>query len=768
MARSLGTLTVDLVAKIGGFQQGMDKAARESEKSLNRIRKAAGGIGTAITAGLAFLGGAGLFRAIVQNTTEAEDALRQLEARLKSTGGVAGVTSDQLQDNAAALQQVTTYGDDAIVSMNALLLTFTNIRGQQVFGATEAILDLATAMGTDLNSAALQVGKALNDPVKGISALGRAGIQFSEDQKKVIKSLVETGDIAGAQNLILREMQVQFGGAARAAADTFGGALTQLQNAMGDLLEVNGGGLNDATDAVKEFTAALNSPQIKEGAQSFASGLLTAVTTLTTKVFELAGGVKVLSENFAAARYGAAADDLVRLNEQLALATELRAAGPTTILEGGAFFDRLRFFGKDGLVEWYDDAELDAEIKKLKQQIEEGTANVRPPILAPSAPTPAGAGSGGETPTEEFEKLSGQLQQQIALYGQVGEAAKIRYQIESGALDDLTSTEQQRLLGLAKQYDSLVAQADAAKELAKAQKEQQQAQEQIDKAYESQLLNYQQQIELTGEITELQRLRFEIERGGLQGVSADQASYLEGLAAEIDAKKERNALDERGAAITASVSTPQEDYAASITELNLLLREGAIEQETYARAVKAAQDEVIAATTATKDALSVFKDEALRNSQGLIADTFRDIRDGASVTTESVLSSFTKMLSDIAFEIVAADIAGKLFGTTTSSSSSSGGGWIDALAGLAGAFAGGYANGGTMGPGQWGIVGENGPELAFSGSKPLSIQPMASSGPQVVQNFMLQAPQGTVSRQTQVQIGAQAAKGLQQANRRNN
>jgi len=92
-------------------------------------------------------------------------------------------------------------------------------------------------MGTDLKSAAVQVGTALNDPILGVSALARSGIQFSEDQKKMIKSLVDTGKHAEAQRVILKELESQFGGAAKAGAQGLGGALSQLGNAFGDMLE---------------------------------------------------------------------------------------------------------------------------------------------------------------------------------------------------------------------------------------------------------------------------------------------------------------------------------------------------------------------------------------------------------------------------------------------------------------------------------------------------------------------------------------------------
>src|SRR5690606_29619661 len=155
-----------------------------------------------------------IFRSVIAATIEAEAVAAQLEARVESTGGAAGFTAQQLLDMASGLQQVTTFGDEAIAAMQGVLLTFTNVRGEVFVSATEAVLNLAVALDTDLKSAALQVGKALNDPVKGVSALSRAGIQLSEAQQRQIRAFVETNDVASAQRVILGELEKQMGGAA--------------------------------------------------------------------------------------------------------------------------------------------------------------------------------------------------------------------------------------------------------------------------------------------------------------------------------------------------------------------------------------------------------------------------------------------------------------------------------------------------------------------------------------------------------------------------
>lgn len=116
-------------------------------------------------------------------------AIRRVEAALKSTKGAAGVTSQELQDLASSLQSVTTFGDEATLEMTALMLTFTQIKDPVLKDAIAMVQNMASAMGTDMKTQALMLGKALNDPVMGISALSRVGVQLTETQKNRLEVL---------------------------------------------------------------------------------------------------------------------------------------------------------------------------------------------------------------------------------------------------------------------------------------------------------------------------------------------------------------------------------------------------------------------------------------------------------------------------------------------------------------------------------------------------------------------------------------------------
>jgi hypothetical protein len=192
---------------------------------------------------------------VIKSANRSQEVVSQLGAVLKSTGGVAGVTSKMALDLASSLQKVTKFSDEDVLSAENLLLTFTKISKDIFPQATKITLDMATALGEDTKSAAIQLGKALQDPILGVTALRRVGVNFSDAQRDVIKSLVDTGQQAQAQALIMKELQTEFGGSAEAAGKTFAGQLAILKNQIDDVKE----GLGLAIiNGIQPFTQALS------------------------------------------------------------------------------------------------------------------------------------------------------------------------------------------------------------------------------------------------------------------------------------------------------------------------------------------------------------------------------------------------------------------------------------------------------------------------------------------------------------------------------
>jgi|GEM_PF-6974083 len=231
----------DINVRIGAEIKQLQKGLRASEKSLRRSARKFSDYGNQMTAAVT-IPVAGFLAQSINLFDKQAQSIAQVEAGLKSTNGVAGHTSEALQVMASDLQNLSTIGDEEILQkVTANLLTFTNVANEQFPRAQQAILDMSVRLGTDLKSSALQVGKALNDPIKGVTALAKSGIQFSKSQKLMIKSLVETGKTAAAQNIILSELEKQFGGSAAAAAKAGLGPIKQFNNSMGDMMETVGG-----------------------------------------------------------------------------------------------------------------------------------------------------------------------------------------------------------------------------------------------------------------------------------------------------------------------------------------------------------------------------------------------------------------------------------------------------------------------------------------------------------------------------------------------
>jgi len=226
-----------LNVQIGATIKGLEGSLKKAESGLNKFAKNATAIGATLSKSLT-LPLVGFATASVFAFDKQAKAVAQVEQAIISTGGAANRTSKELQDMASSLQKNSLFGDEEILQkVTAQLLTFTNISGKAFDRTQQAALDLASRLGGDLQSASIQLGKALNDPVANLSALSRAGIQFSTDQKELIDSLVETNRLADAQTIILDELERQYGGSAKAAADAGSGGITQLKNSFGDLME---------------------------------------------------------------------------------------------------------------------------------------------------------------------------------------------------------------------------------------------------------------------------------------------------------------------------------------------------------------------------------------------------------------------------------------------------------------------------------------------------------------------------------------------------
>jgi hypothetical protein len=265
------TVVVDFIANTKGLQKGAQEASSSGSKLGNSLK----GIGKAAAFGAGAAGIGALVAGLkigIGEFAQGQKVAAQTAAVLKSTGSAAGVTADHVSSLATALMKKSGIDDEAIASGENLLLTFTNIKneagkGNDIFDRTTKIMtDMAVALGEDPQKAAIGLGKALNDPVKGVTALSKVGVSFSEAQKKTIKAMVASGDTMGAQKVILRELKKEFGGSAEAAGKTLPGMLNiakeSFSNFAGDLVAKSIPVLQQVVgwlrDHWPEITAAIN------------------------------------------------------------------------------------------------------------------------------------------------------------------------------------------------------------------------------------------------------------------------------------------------------------------------------------------------------------------------------------------------------------------------------------------------------------------------------------------------------------------------------
>ena len=252
------TISVNVVADVNNIRGSLNNVNTQ----LNGFQRTASKVGGALKgmfAGAAILGGAAalgsFFQGAIEEGREAAKVTALTEQVIKSMGNSAGISAAGVGKLAESLSNKTAIDDEVIQSGANLVLTFGNIKnaagaGNDVFNQTVAAAnDMSVALGQDMKSSSIQLGKALNDPIKGVTALTRVGVAFTEQQKTQIASMVAAGDTLGAQKVILAEVNKQFGGAAEAAATP----MEKLKVSIGNLKESIGTALIPILDRMATY-----------------------------------------------------------------------------------------------------------------------------------------------------------------------------------------------------------------------------------------------------------------------------------------------------------------------------------------------------------------------------------------------------------------------------------------------------------------------------------------------------------------------------------
>jgi hypothetical protein len=258
--------------RLGLLGEHIGQGIRSTATNIARLGVVAGGvIAVNVKAG-------------IQSLAELQRVEQLTATALKSTGSAAAGSAEDIRKRSLALEDLTTVDDKAIQNAQNLLLTFRQI-GPQAFEPTlKAAIDLNAALGGDENSLQgrlIQVGKAVNDPIKGLTALRRVGVSFTAEQEKQIKALVDAGRTMDAQRVILRELNKEFAGAGKAfgtgpAADMrrFGDAVEEAQQALAT------GFLPLIRDVSRQVQEALAKPEVIASIRSLGEGLAGTVRNL--------------------------------------------------------------------------------------------------------------------------------------------------------------------------------------------------------------------------------------------------------------------------------------------------------------------------------------------------------------------------------------------------------------------------------------------------------------------------------------------------------
>jgi len=181
-----------------------------------------------------------LFSEVARETVELEQTTLRLDAVYKATGGTVGLAVSELENFIETMNQESVFGQNQIRDAAAIMLTFKNVQEETFTEGIRLAADLSAVMNQDLKSSVVQIGKALEDPVKGMSALADVGVSFTPVQQEMIKNFQETNDLASAQAVILETLEGQFGGTAKNLKGGLHGSMLAVNEEWERLLRAAG------------------------------------------------------------------------------------------------------------------------------------------------------------------------------------------------------------------------------------------------------------------------------------------------------------------------------------------------------------------------------------------------------------------------------------------------------------------------------------------------------------------------------------------------
>lgn len=630
MSRSLGQLTLDLVANIGGFTGPLDKAQREADKRAKEFARTQKGNERAIN---------NMLRALdkevsVLGKTAKEQKLMELATR--------GATKAQLAQAEASLDAIKAFEDQQKAMKDNI--AFAKKAGTAIGAAFVAAGAAVAANVVHVVNSAKEIenlSRVANESAESFQRIAYAAKPFGVEQEKLADILKDVNDkvgdflttgqgpladffekiapqvgvtaeqfrnLSGSDALGLYIKSLEEAGVSQAEMTFFMEAIASDATLLLPLFKENGrelrrltgefdkfgGALSDvdiaklkqaddvfrqlgaqgrafsqemaiaAIPAVNELAATLSDPMVVESGKALGGAIVTSVSAAVRTVAEAVQVLKFLAEELAVIRNGASADDLVRMDDQLRMMEEMRASMNP--------LNRIRFFGKDGFVEYYDDSELDAEIAKVRDAIEQATKNMAPPVNVAKITAEYDFPEMGDpfadfsafnpyaTLTESARKYLEQLEKQKTLSAENTELARVNFEIQRGGFGVLTEEQKEILRARASEIDLLKQQQKETENLNKIQ-------EQADQY----LRAVEQQLALINAETESEKILYEVQSGRYAMLDQAQKDALVRQAKMLDDAKAQIEVEREYKDLVNDLRTDEEKRTQQLRERLLLV-----------------------------------------------------------------------------------------------------------------------------------------------------------------------------------------------------
>jgi lambda family phage tail tape measure protein len=542
---------------------------------LGPVGSALGRLGPAgLAAGAALaLVSVGLVSSLKQ-AAEAERSYRRLEAVLKATGYASGLTGKEISDFAESLEETTLVSAETAMDAVAILATFRSISGDTFTRALKLAQDLSAVFGQDLRSSATQLGKALEEPVEGLNALRRVGVSFTASQRDTIKTLVETGQVAEAQKIILDTLEKQVGGAGAAEATGLTGAANRLSDSWGNLLKQIGRTpaiAGTAESALDLLARVLD--RVRKGLEEkpFDSS---EVVELTRKILETEDKLAKLRQR------GFGEGHPVILN-QVAILEQYQKRVEALIARGRTEVERMT-----------------ADKRRAEEGRRAAEAERRAETLATQRKTIDGA----------IEKLADSPAERIAAVNR--ELAETKKRLEALRAADGSNADT---------VDAAIRRAEelARRKIAAIEKPAREAAARMSEADAKVLADLERQILETTDKRQafIDQAVARLSKGATPAIVAQVERLAGALYDEKEQLEKRNKAVEEGRRLTEAHGSATEKFALEVEKLNKLQAAGTISAETYANALRKAEKDKLAASRDWRDgAVRALRDYAEESS----------------------------------------------------------------------------------------------------------------------------------------------------------